>query len=76
MPTPSQIFAENVAKAERTYAESKAAVLLAPTHFALRDAKIAREKARLALEHVKRLASWAENQEDLDERRFLWGDEA
>ena len=76
MPTPSQIFAENVVKAERTYAESKAAVLLAPTHFALRDAKIAREKARIALERVKQLQSWASAAEDLDERRFLWGDTA
>ena len=71
MPTPSQIFAENVKKAERVYAQAKAAVLLAPTHFALRDAKIAREKARLALEQVKQLESWAWNREDADEKAWL-----
>jgi hypothetical protein len=69
--TASEQFKLNLAKAERKYAEAKAAVLLADTHFALRDAKIAREKARVAVVQVRDLLARAEDRENADEVAYL-----
>ena len=69
--TASEQFKLNLAKAERKHAEAKAAVLLAGTHFALRDAKIAREKARVAVVQIRDLLARAEDRENADEIAYL-----
>jgi hypothetical protein len=68
---PSEQFKLNLAKAERKYAEAKAAVLLADTHFALRDAKIAAELARKEVVKIRDLYIRADESENADEIAWL-----
>ena len=69
--TASEQFKLNLAKAERKYAEAKAAVLLASTHFGLRDAKIAAERARKEMVQIRDLFVRADEREDADEIAWL-----
>lgn len=61
----------NLAKAENLYSSSKIAVRCAKTHFGLRDAKIAAERARLAVVQTQELLIRAECREDADEIAWL-----
>jgi hypothetical protein len=69
--TASEQFKLNLAKAERKYAVAKSAVLLASTHFGLRDAKIAAELARKELVQIQDLFVRADEREDADEIAWL-----
>jgi len=69
--TASEQLKLNLAKARNTYAAAKAAVGLANNHFGLRDAKIAAERARLAVVQTQELLIRAECREDADEQAWL-----
>jgi hypothetical protein len=69
--TASEQLKLNLAKARNTYAAAKVAVGLANTHFGLRDAKIAAERARLAVVQTQELLIRAECREDADEQAWL-----
>ena len=69
--TASEQLKLNLAKARNTYASAKVAVTLAKTHFGLRDAKIAAERARLAVVQTQELLIRAECREDADEIAWL-----
>ena len=69
--TASEQFKLNLAKAERKHAEAKAAILLSSTHFGLRDAKIAAERARVAVVQIRDLLARAEDRENADEIAYL-----
>ena len=69
--TASEQLKLNLAKAERAYKLACAAALTASTHYGLRDAKIAREKARLNLALVQKLVAEADNRENADEVAYL-----
>ena len=68
---PSEQFKLNLAKAERKYAVAKSAVLLASTHFGLRDAKIAAELARKEMVKIRDLYVRADESENADEIAWL-----
>lgn len=68
---PSEQFKLNLAKAERKYAVAKSAVLLASTHFGLRDAKIAAELARQEMVKASDLYVRADESENADEIAWL-----
>lgn len=69
--TASEQLKLNLAKAERAYRHACVAVIASSTHYGLRDAKIAREKARLNLALVQKLVAEADNREDADEVAYL-----
>lgn len=69
--TASEQLKLNLAKARNTYAAAKVAVRHASTHFGLRDAKIAAERARLAVVQTQELLIRAESREDADEIAWL-----
>lgn len=69
--TASEQLKLNLAKARNTYAAAKVAVRFASTHFGLRDAKIAAERARLAVVQTQELLIRAECREDADEQAWL-----
>lgn len=69
--TASEQLKLNLAKAERAYRLACAAVVTASTHYGLRDAKIAREKALLNLALVQKLVAEAEDRENADEIAYL-----
>ena len=69
--TASEQFKLNLAKAERKHAEAKAAVLLSSTHFGLREAKIAAERARIEVVQIRNLLARADERENADEIAWL-----
>ena len=69
--TASEQLKLNLAKAQHLYSSSKIAVRHASTRFGLRDAKIAAERARLAVVQTQELLIRAESREDADEIAWL-----
>jgi hypothetical protein len=69
--TASEQLKLNLAKARHSYSAAKIAVKFASTRFGLRDAKIAAERARLAVVQTQELLIRAECREDADEQAWL-----